>query len=413
MSESEIRTGDGEFVRELNRFHVLDCIRRFEPISRTEIVERSGLSRGTVSAIVGELRDEDLVHEAEADERSASRGRPRIALRMNPNAAFVVGVKISMHQLSISVTNLRADPMAALILPIRSKRLGPEIVATILEDGVRAVVAKAGLQLSDIKGLGVGLPGFIDAATGVSHWSPILGPGPVPFAQMIQRRLGPPTVIQNDANLVAMAERWFGHGQDIDDFVVVTLEGGVGMGLYVGGDLRSGSHGLGSELGHTKVALRDGPLCRCGQKGCLEAYVGAYGILREAARHLDLPDDLDELEIDREIHRIAELARNGHEGLMEVFRSAGRVLGLALANVINLLDPAKVIVSGAGIHAVDLIGPALRETAAGGVHSGIGSRCEIIIREWGDDVWARGAASLVLEGLYRAPGARQGPLPQA
>jgi transcriptional regulator of PTS gene len=411
MSEPDIRTGDGEFVRELNRFHVLDFIRRFEPISRTELVERSGLSRGTVSAIVGELLDEGLAHEAPSDGgAAASRGRPQIRLRMNPNAAFVVGVKISMHQLSISVTNLRADPLAALILPIRSRRLGAETVAAILEDGVRAAVVKAGLQISDIRGIGIGLPGFIDSRAGMSYWSPILGEAPTPFAEMIQRRLGPPTVIHNDANLVAMAERWFGHGQQVDDFIVVTLESGVGMGLYVGGELRAGAHGLGSEFGHIKMTLADGPRCRCGQSGCLEAYVGSYAILRDAARLVELPQQLDEMEVDREMHRIAELARNGHPGLRGIFHSAGQTLGYALANLVNLLDPAKVIVSGADIHAVDLIGPALREVLGRNTHQGIAGRCDVIIREWGDDVWARGAASLVLEGLYRAPGARPGPL---
>jgi predicted NBD/HSP70 family sugar kinase len=413
MADPDIRTGDGEFVRELNRFHVLDCIRRFEPVSRTEIVERSGLSRGTVSAIAAELLNESLVREGPSDDRaSASRGRPRILLSMNPDAAFVVGVKISMHQLSISVANLRADSLAALILPIRSKRLGAETVAAILEDGVRAAVAKANLQISDIKGLGVGLPGFIDSRTGVSHWSPILGPEPVPFARMLQQRLGPPTVIQNDANLVALAERWFGHGQDVDDFLVVTLEAGVGMGLYVGGELRTGVHGLGSEFGHTKVTLGEGPVCRCGQTGCLEAHIGSYAILREAARYVDLPPEPDELEVDREMHRIAELARAGEPNLVGVFARAGRVLGLGIANLVNLLDPAKVIVSGAGVHAADLFAPALREALAEGAHRGVSGRCQLIIREWGDDVWARGAASLILEGVYRAPGPRPGALVQ-
>ena len=407
MSEFDTRTGDGEFLRELNRFHVLDRIRRFEPISRTELVEQSGLSRGTVSGIVAELLEEELVHEAETDAREgASRGRPRILLKMNPNAAFVVGVKISMHQLSITVTNLRADPLAALILPIRSKRLGAEMVAAVLEDGVRAAVAKANLQLSDVWGVGVGLPGFIDAGAGIAHWSPILGSEPVPFARMMQQRLGPPVVIQNDANLVAMAERWFGHGQDVDDFVVVTLEAGVGMGLYLGGELRQGVHGLGSEFGHTKVTVGQGPACRCGQSGCLEAYVGVHAILREAGRHIELPAEPDELEVDRQMHKVAELARAGNPGLRGVFDGAGSVLGLGIANLINLLDPAKVVISGAAIQAFDLFAPALHQAVAANVHQGLRGRCEIIIREWGDDVWARGAASLVLEGLYRAPGIR-------
>ena len=408
----EIRTGGADLVRELNRFHVLDCIRRFEPISRTEIVARSGLSRGTVSGIVGELVEEGLVRETAVEERgAAARGRPRILLQMNPDGAFVVGVKISMHQLSIMVANLRADPLAALILPIRSSRLGADAIAAIIEDGVRAAVAKAALSISEIRGVGVGLPGFIDSRAGVSHWSPILGDAPVRFAEMLQARLSLPTLIQNDANMVALAERWFGHGQDVDDFAVVTLEAGVGLGVYIRGELHEGAHGLGSEFGHTKLALRGGPSCRCGQHGCLEAFVGNYALFREGQRFVDVPAQPDEAEIDREIRRMAELARGGHAGLRAVFESAGAALGVGVANLVNLLDPAKVVVSGAAIHAADLLSPAMRRAFAANAHRGVSGRCEIVMREWGDDVWARGAASMILERLYRAPSLRSSAIP--
>jgi predicted NBD/HSP70 family sugar kinase len=406
VTDQDLRTGDAEFVREINRFHVLDGIRRFEPVSRTELVERTRLSRGTVSGIVGELLAEGLVKEGDSPGREGGRGRPRIQLRMNPDAAFVVGVKVSMHQIGITVTNLRADPLAALRLPIRPGRLGPEAVAAMLEEGVRAAVDRAGLAIGQIRGVGVGLPGFIDSRSGLSHWSPILGEAPVPFAAMLQARLGPPVVIQNDANLVAMAERWFGHGQEVDDFVVVTLEAGVGMGLYLGGELRQGFHGVGSEFGHTKLCVGGGPPCRCGQSGCLEAYAGAYAIARAARARLGLEGQLQDVELDAELHRLAALARGGDAGVRAVFEEAGARLGLGVANLMNLLDPAKVIVSGAVIHAADLFVPALTAAVAANVHRGVRGRCEVVVQEWGDDVWARGAASLILDGLYRAPAAR-------
>jgi predicted NBD/HSP70 family sugar kinase len=348
---------------------------------------------------------EDLVSEAPGDMGGggAARGRPRQLLRMNPDAAFVVGVKISMHQLSIMVANLRADPLAALILPIRSSRLGPEVIASIIEDGVRAAVQEAELSIAEIRGMGVGLPGFIDSRAGVSHWSPILGDRPTPFAKMLQDRLGLPVVIQNDANMVARAERWFGHGQDVDDFAVVTLEAGVGLGLYLHGELQEGAHGLGSEFGHTKLSLEGGPRCQCGQLGCLEAYVGSFALLREGHRRLEAGPVLDQMQIEREVRRLAELARAGNADLRAVFERAGAVLGVGMANLANLVDPAKIVLSGAGIHAADLMIPALRSAFLANTHRGVSGRCEIIVREWGDDVWARGAASLILERLYRAP----------
>src|SRR6202022_1728664 len=135
-----------ELVRAINRYHVLDAIRRFEPVSRAEIGEHTQLSRTTVSAIIAALLDEGVIYYDEGNAPVATaRGRPRVLLRMNPNAAFVVGAKLSMHQLSIAVTNLRAEPLASLVLPVRTWRLGHETIVALLEDGIRAAVAKAGI----------------------------------------------------------------------------------------------------------------------------------------------------------------------------------------------------------------------------------------------------------------------------
>ncbi|HVJ51852.1 MAG TPA: ROK family transcriptional regulator [Aliidongia sp.] len=403
-----MQTGDTELIRTINRFHVLDTIRRFEPISRAEIGTRTQLSRTTVSAIITVLLEDGVIYYDVGEASPAVvRGRPRVMLRMNPNAAYVAGAKLSMHQVSITVTNLRADPLSSLILPIRTWRLGPEVIADLLEDGIRAAVAKAGISMAQIAGVGVGLPGFIDSIAGISHWSPILGPEPVsiPFADMLSRRLRVSAVIENDANLVTLAERWFGHGQDIDNFVVVTVEAGIGMGLFINGDLYRGHHGIGTEFGHSKID-RNGPLCRCGQHGCVEAFAADYAILREARKVVDLPPTEDEPAIEAAVSEVTRMARAGHDGLRGVFDRAGAILGLGIANLVNIIDPGKVIISGAGMRAADLLEPALRAAVAANSLKVLNGRCEIVFHDWTDEVWARGAASLVLQGLYRLPWSR-------
>lgn len=407
-----MQTGDTELIRAINRFHVLDTIRRFEPISRSEIGERTQLSRTTVSAIITALLDEGVIYYDEAETTSptkstVARGRPRVLLRMNPNAAYVVGAKLSMHQVSITVTNLRADPLSCLVLPVRTWRLGAALIADLLEDGIRAAVVQAGITMAQIAGVGVGLPGFIDSVAGISHWSPILAAEPkaVPFAKMLSDRLGVSAVIENDANLVALAERWFGHGQGVDNFVIVTVEAGIGMGLFINGDLYRGHHGMGTEFGHSKID-RQGPLCRCGQHGCVEAFTADYAILREARKIVDLPPTEDEPSIEAAVCEVTRLAREGHEGLRAVFRNAGEILGLGIANLVNVIDPGKVIISGAGMRAADLLEPSVRAAVAAGSLQVLNGRCEIIFHDWTDEVWARGAASLVLQGLYRVPWSR-------
>jgi predicted NBD/HSP70 family sugar kinase len=400
-----IQTGDAELIRAINRFHILDTIRRFEPVSRSNIGKHTRLSRTTVSAVITALLNEGVIYDNESDASAvAARGRPTSLLRLNPNGAYVVGAKLAMHQVSLIVSNLRADLLASLVLPIRPWRLGPEAIANLLEDGVRAVVASAGLDLGQIAGIGVGLPGFIDSSAGVSHWSPILAADPVrvPFAEMLRRRLDVAVTIENDANLLALAERWFGHGQDVDNFVVVTVEAGIGMGLFLNGELYRGHHLMAAEFGHSKID-RNGPRCRCGQTGCIEAFTADYAILREARKVMELPPADDETAVEAAVAGLMQRARDGDLSLRRIFATVGEILGLGIANLINIIDPAKVIISGTSMRAVDLLEPSLRASVETNTLAVLRGRCEIIFHDWTDEVWARGAASLVLQGLYRKP----------
>lgn len=406
-----MQTADPELMRAINRFHVLDTLRRFEPISRVEIGARTRLARATVSAIVSDLIAEGLVREGLADDAaegsvaSAGRGRPRIMLRMNPQAAHVIGVKLSLHQIAILVTNLKAEVLLSLVLPVRTERMAPEVIADLLEDGVRNSVAKAGLRLGDIIGIGIGVPGFIDHGAGVVTWSPIFGRAMPPFARMVGDRLGVPTIMENDVNLVTLAERWFGQGQDIDDFMVVTVEHGVGMGLFVNGELYRGHHGLGAEFGHVKLGF-GGPRCRCGQTGCIEAHAADYAILRDAAEIVHLPDVTDAFAAHQAITEVTQAALEGNMRLAALFTRAGEALGLGIANLCNVMNPARVIISGAGTRAGAMLLDPLKATMEANLISALQGRIDVLVEPWGDDVWARGAASLVLEGIYRAPWSR-------
>lgn len=404
---ASMQIADPELMRAINRLHVLETIRRREPIARVEIGEHTRLSRATVSAIIGALLEEGLVAEIEEPpsagrEAASGRGRPRIMLRMNPNAAYVAGVKISMHQISVMVTNLRADVLTSFVLPMRTHRLGAAVIADIVEDSLRRAVADAGLEIGQIAGVGIGLPGFIDAVAGICHWSPIFGNEPVHFAALVQERLGVSTRIENDANLVTLAERWFGHGQDVDDFIVITVEHGVGMGVFLNGELYRGHHGLGAEFGHAKHD-RHGPPCRCGQSGCIEAYAADYAILRDAAMLIELGDVEDALAADRAIRQVTELAFAGDRRFQHLFERAGEVLGLGIANLINVLNPARVILSGAGMRAGRMLGDPLIATIRANVLAPLADRLDIVMHEWSDEVWARGAASLIVQEIYRTP----------
>jgi predicted NBD/HSP70 family sugar kinase len=394
----------GAVVAALNTASVLNEVRRRGVVSRVELADHLGLGRSTVSDITQRLLADGHILERPLDAPAVSgavRGRPRIGLSLNPKAAFVVGIKIAMHQIAVSIADFACNLVGSTVLPVRSSRQPPAVVADLIRDAVRKAVADVGLTLDRIKGVGVGVPGFIDGRTGTCHWSPVFRDDDVPFAAMLEERLAIPAFVENDANLVALAEHWFGEGVDAHELVVVTIEHGVGMGFVLDGLIFRGTHGFAGEFGHMQV-VPDGASCRCGQRGCVEAYVADYALVRAAWSAGGGPETDDPFELERAINQITERARGGDPELRRLFANAGTMLGRGVANLVKLIDPQRIIFCGSGLRAADLWFEDMRNTVAANVRHPAGRSTDFRIHRWGDDIWARGAAAYVLQALYQS-----------
>ncbi|MEZ5865875.1 MAG: ROK family transcriptional regulator [Geminicoccaceae bacterium] len=349
-----MKTADPELMRAINRFHVMDVIRKRGPLSRTEISAWTELSAATVSAITAALLEDGLIgvrHEPPSGD--GARGRPRVMLALEPGAAHVVGVKLAPRSVSVAVTDFAAEPLATLTMPVRCERQKLDVVADLVEDGIRHCVLDAGLDLARIHGVCVGVPGLVDTERGRSWQSPIFGPEAAPIRSAIEARLGIATQLESDGDLAAMAEHWFGHGRDVEDFIVVAVEAGVSLGVIHKGELFRGGAGISADLGWCLA----GPDGRLAPPGAEPDPVTLGRAIAGAAALLALPRD----------------PRRG--------RDAGRQpAGRAGARRLRRCPL-----------------PALRERTA------------LRVALWREDVWARGAAIRVLRDLYGAPGALTGP----
>jgi predicted NBD/HSP70 family sugar kinase len=241
------------------------------------------------------------------------------------------------------------------------------------------------------------MPGYIDSPSGQVIWSSVLTERRVALAALASERLGLPVQIDNDANLCAMAELWFGAGRRMSDYAVVTIEHGLGLGMVLNHRLYRGAHGLGMELGHTKVQL-DGALCRCGQRGCMEAYVADYALAREATTALNwtYKDGQSMIVL---LESLYDHAKAGNQAARSIFRRAGRYLAVGLANVVNLFDPQLIILAGARLrfdylYAADT----LSEMEALVIDTGR-PLPKIEVHAWGEMLWAHGAAALALSAV--------------
>lgn len=396
-----MKTADPELMRAINTFHILDTIRQNEPISRVEIADRTELSRATVSAITAALLDEQLIGTRHvAGPGSSGRGRPRVMLMLNPAAAHVAGVKLSAHQINVAVTNFRADVLATVNLPIRTARQPMAVIADIVEDGVRQCVSDAGLRMDALSGLGIGLPGFVDSRTGLSHWSPIFGHAPTPLAGLIEDRVQTRVAVDTDANLVAMAEHWFGEARGLDSFAVVTVDDTIGLGLFVGGAPHHGAHGMGGQLGHLCLDP-DGPPCRCGQRGCVDAYASSHALAKAmAAGDGGAGHSIAPVQI---LTTLEARAQGGDAKAETILDRAAQALGQALASLITLTAPPKLILTGSVLRVGSPFSVAIQTTVARRVPAALAPATEILFRPWDEEAWARGAASLVLRELYGSP----------
>lgn len=256
---------------------------------------------------------------------------------------------------------------------------------------------QSGLDRNLIAGAGIGLPGTVEATDGSVAWSPLLKETELALGQYASQKLGLPCCVDNDTNVLTAAELWFGDARDMSNFAVVTIEQGVGMGLVQGNRLFRGLRGMGLELGHTKVQL-DGALCRCGQRGCLEAYVSDYALVREATTALDTRPS-GALTTRALMDALVAEARAGNVAAETIFHRAGRYLSLGLSNVVQLFDPDLIILAGARmqydfLYAQDVLSEMRMIT-----QSLARTPTRVEVRRWDSSVWAQGAAALALEAL--------------
>ena len=379
------------------RQQVFERVRASGLISRIDIAKQLSVSPGSVTQAANDLISGGFLKEVERPHDGTMRGRPPVALSIAPKARYVVGMKLADFVHSAVIVDLAGTQIASTDLPCSGQKKKTEELLIEAEKLLDAVLKVAKLTRQDISAVGVGLVGMVDHQNGIVPWSPLLFDYDIPMRSMLSGRFGVPVHIDNDANMLTLAELWFGAGRNRSSFAVVTIEYGVGMGLVLDNQLYRGSEGLGLELGHTKVQL-DGALCRCGKRGCLEAYVADYALVREARIALDM-DPESAGKVETMLENLYVHAKGGNENARMIFRRAGRYLAVALSNVDHLFDPGLIILSGERLRYEYLYEEeVVKEMKSLTLDRGRPPPV-VEVNVWGGLVWARGGAALALSAL--------------
>ncbi|NDV01291.1 ROK family protein [Pseudoroseicyclus tamaricis] len=386
--------GDSKPLRQL----VFEHVRASGRAARADVVRALGISAGSVTTLTSDLIGQGYLREvadAPRERLEPGRGRPPVALEVVGEAHNVIGIKLGDERHTAVLADFAGTIRAEAAVPASPGRKSlPDMLG---ETGrlVDRLLQEAKLRLDDIAAVGLGLPGMIDHNAGTVAWSPVLTRREERLAEAFEERFGVPAHIDNDANMLTLAELWFGAGRNTSDFIVVTIEGGVGMGAVIGGKLWRGTRGMGLELGHTKVQI-DGALCRCGKRGCLEAYIADYALAREARTALGM-STRDPVDVHRLLADLFAEAKAGSVSARSIFERAGRILALGLSNIIQIFDPELLILSGERMQYDYLYADEVFASLHRLVLDSGRPQADVQIHAWGDLVWARGATALALD----------------
>jgi glucokinase-like ROK family protein len=389
-------TGKPKLLKEINRKLAFDILKNARSISRPELAEKTGLSRATISILADELLQTGLVEESGFADSSG--GRPPMILRFNPEAAFALGACMHEYDWNFVVVNLDAQVHRRLKVHIRQE--SPESAIATLTQGIEAITD--GIADKILPAIGLGTPGLVDIRSGVIKLAADIGWVDVPFQSMVEEALHLDTFIANRSKVGALAEFWYGSRRGVKDLIYISIGTGVAAGIIHQGSLFVGANSSAGELGHLTI-VPDGPMCPCGNRGCLQQLVSEDAIANLARQRLRRSSSSllhstaghhPELISAGDVFVAAD---QGDPVALETLEEVASYLGIAIAGLINLFNPEVIFLGGPVGEASAVLTEKIKEKVQHRAMSYPMSAVQIQRSSLGTDAGAVGASVLVLQ----------------
>jgi predicted NBD/HSP70 family sugar kinase len=380
---------DQTIARKHNRAQILNRLRLQRAVSRATLATQTGLTRSTISRIVDELIEEKLIHEIASSKKD--RGRPSVLLSLNPNCGSAIGLEFGVHFISVLLTDF-------LSTPIWRKRIALtddfdwEYYSQKAEELIETARAMAETKDLPLMGIGVAVWGLVNHHNQMIHYAPNLKWRDIPLGANWSEKYKVPIFIENDANASALGEYYFGAGKDIENFIYLSMDIGVGSGIISKGHLFRGAFGYAGEVGHVTVDP-NGDLCSCGRRGCLETKVGRNVIVQHY-KDLSHEENID----------LEQIIQRGFEGdpiAQKLFDKAGEYLGMGIGQFVNLINPQGVILGWSLGQAYNLLLPGIQRGLTKSSLPDLRENLFIIPSLNGSDDALLGSIALVLDEIIR------------
>jgi glucokinase-like ROK family protein len=402
-----LRTGDSTLVRQINLSVIMNNLRKKAPISRAGLAQATGLNKTTVSSLVDELLQRQFVREIGST--TAGKGHPAIMLELNPAAGFIVGCEIGVDFILVVCTNF-----APQIIWRHEEHTDPNMGQHAILDRAKALLNEAAergyREYGSLLGIGVGVAALIDQSTGTMLFAPNLGwKDPFPIRDTLQASFPQaPLIVDNEANIAALGEHYFGVAQDYDEVLYISAGVGLGGGIVHDGRVFSGVSGVGAELGHMTMDP-DGELCSCGNFGCWETQVSQRALFRHVRKSFEQGETgrlfqstnsgIEQLSVPM----IVDAARAGDAVALGALEKIGRDLGIGIASLVNALNPELVVCGGILSLAGEFLMPAATREFEQRALRWNRKATEVVLAKHGFDAAAMGGIAAVYETILAQP----------
>lgn len=410
---NRFRTGDQALVRQINLSAIMHHLRENAPLSRAALAEITGLNKTTVSSLVDELIDRQFVREAglEPPGKRLGAGRPAMLLTLNPKAGFIVSAEIGGDFILVVSTDFGPQ-----VIWRHEEHMEPEMGQRRILDqalaALRQAIARGCDDCENLLGLAVGVPGLVDDETGTLLFAPNLGWWDVPLRSILEDAFTAPVFVDNEANLAALGEHYFGAAQGYEEMLYISAGVGLGGGIVHGGSLLSGVAGVGAEFGHMTLQP-DGELCNCGNRGCWETLVSQRALFRLVRQAIDAGQssqlsratggDLDQLTVPI----IKEAARGGDQVALNALEEIGRQLGIGIASLVNALNPELVVFGGILSLAGEFLMPSVERELKNRALQWNREATQVVLAHHGFDACVMGGVATVFQAILAEPGNTQ------
>lgn len=389
--------GQPELLKDINRARTLDILLQARVISRPQLAKDTGLSRATIAILIDELLAVGLVRERGLGDSGG--GRPPVILEFNPDAALALGARLRDHRWGIVLTDLDARVVRRLDTPIAGEK--PDAAISALQAGVADITQ--GIDPARLlPAMGLGTPGLVDMAAGVVKTAVDVGWFEVPIGAMAEAALGMPVYVANRSKVGALAELWCGRERNVQNLLYISIGTGIAAGVVIQGQLYRGANSSAGELGHVTI-VPDGPLCGCGNRGCLQALASGPAIANRAREQLRISPNSRLIEIveghpERILpETIFTAAEEGDALAQQVVHETAIYLGIAVANLVNLFNPELIVLGGPVGQSGHILLETVQAEAQRRAMAYPFSATRIVTSTLGSDAGAIGAAVLVLQ----------------